>query len=136
MDVVFLIGRVLLAAIFLTSALGHITQSKGMAQYAASKGVPAAEAGVILSGVIALLAGISLVLGIWIDLGALLLVVFLVPVSLFMHPFWTEKDPQAKQNDQIHFFKNLGLLGAALTLLYVASAVADPGLTLTAPLFL
>lgn len=135
MDIVFLVGRVLLAAIFLLSAVGHFTQSKPMAQYAASKGVPAAEAGVILSGVIGLVGALSIVLGIWADLGALLLVLFLVPVSLFMHPFWKESDAQARQMEQINFLKNVGLIGGALILFYVVNQGQDIPAGITGPLF-
>lgn len=135
MDIVFLVGRVLLAAIFLLSAIGHFTQADGMAQYAEAKGVPAAKAGVIGSGVIALLAAISLIFGIWTDVGALLLVVFLIPVSLMMHAFWKVEEPQAKQGEQINFNKNLALIGAALILFYVVNQGQDIPAGLTDPLF-
>lgn len=135
MDIVFLVGRVLLAAIFLLSAIGHLTQADGMAQYAEAKGVPAAKAGVIGSGVIALLAAISLIFGIWTDVGALLLIVFLVPVSLMMHAFWKVEEPQAKQGEQINFNKNLALIGAALILFYVVNQGQDIPAGLTDPLF-
>lgn len=135
MDIVFLVGRVLLAAIFLLSAIGHFTQADGMAQYAEAKGVPAAKAGVIGSGVIALLAAISLIFGIWTDVGALLLIVFLIPVSLMMHAFWKVEEPQAKQGEQINFNKNLALIGAALILFYVVNQGQDIPAGLTDPLF-
>ncbi|WP_320668584.1 DoxX family protein [Patulibacter defluvii] len=135
MDIVFLVGRVLLAAIFLLSAIGHFTQADGMAQYAQSKGVPAAKAGVVGSGVIALLAAISLIFGIWTDLGALLLVVFLIPVSVMMHAFWKVDEPQAKQGEQINFNKNLALVGAALILFYLVNQGQDIPAGLTDPLF-
>lgn len=135
MDIVFLVGRVLLAAIFLLSAIGHFTQADGMAQYAQAKGVPAAKAGVIGSGVIALLAAISLIFGIWTDVGALLLVVFLLPVSVMMHAFWKVEEPQAKQGEQINFNKNLALIGAALILFYLVNQGQDIPAGLTDPLF-
>lgn len=136
MDIVFLIGRVLLAAIFLLSAVGHFTQTQPMAQYAASKGVPAPAAGVIVSGLIGLVGALSIVLGIWPDLGALLLIAFLVPVSLFMHPFWKETDPQARQGEQINFMKNVGLIGGALILFYVVNQTQDVAAAITSsPLF-
>lgn len=114
MEILFVIGRVLFAAIFINSGIGHLMQADGMSQYAASKGVPAAKAGVIVSGLIALVGGVLLLLGVYPDLGALLIAIFLVPVSLMMHPFWKESDPMAKQNEMIHFMKNMALLGAAL----------------------
>ncbi|GGK32281.1 DoxX family protein [Nocardia camponoti] len=135
MDIVFLIGRILLAAIFAFSALGHLTQAEGMGQYAASKGIPAAKAGVLASGVLALLGAISIIFGIWIDVGALLLVVFLAPVSLLMHTFWKETDPQLKQTEMIQFNKNLAIMGGALILFYFVNVTQSVPLGLTGPLF-
>lgn len=135
MDVVLLIGRILLAAIFLMSAVGHFKQTDGMAQYAAAKGVPQARNGVLLTGALALLGSVSVILGIWIDLGALMLVAFLIPVTFMMHAFWKESDPQARQSEQIMFHKNLGLLGGALILFWAAHVAGDLPLTITKSLF-
>ncbi len=135
MDIVFLVGRILLALIFLMSAVGHLTQSKGMAQYAASKGVPAAEAGVIVSGLVFALGGIALVLGIWVDLAALALALVLIPVTFMMHPHWKESDPQAKQGEQINFNKNLALIGAMLILFFFVNQTQDIPAGITGPLF-
>lgn len=63
MDVVFLIGRILLAFLFLGSAFGHLTQTKAMGGYAGSKGLPSAELLVRLTGVQLLLGGLSILLG-------------------------------------------------------------------------
>lgn len=46
-------------------------------------------------------------LGVWGDLGALFLVVFLIPTALYMHDFWKIEDPGEKQNRMSHFMKNL-----------------------------
>lgn len=135
MDFVFLIGRILIAVLFVMSAIGHFTAADGMAQFAASKKVPAAKLGVIGSGVIALLGGLSLILGVWIDLGALLLVLFLVPVTVMIHDFWTAVDPQIKQTEMISFNKNLALIGGALILFYLVNVTQSVPLGLTGPLF-
>ena len=135
MDVVLLIGRILLAAIFLSSAIGHFRNTDAMAGYAASKGVSQARNGVLLTGVLALLGSVSIILGIWIDLGALLLVAFLIPVTFMMHAFWTQSDPQARQSEKIMFHKNLGLLGGALILFWAAHVAGDLPLTITRSLF-
>jgi putative oxidoreductase len=134
MDVVVLVGRVLFVALFLASGFSHVAQGKTMAGYAAAKGVPAAQAAVPASGVL-LLAGASMVLlGIWADLGALLLVVFLLPTAVLMHGFWRETDPQTRQTEMIQFNKDLALAGAALMLFAFFAHVDDLGLTITGPL--
>jgi putative oxidoreductase len=136
MDVVVLIGRILFAALFVVSAVGHFTQTDAMTGYTKSKGVPAARLAVLLGGVLLALGAVSILLGLWPDLGALLLVVFLVPTALLMHPFWKETDPQAKQMEQVQFFKDTALAGASLMLFALFAHVGDDlGLVIVGPLF-
>jgi uncharacterized membrane protein YphA (DoxX/SURF4 family) len=136
MDVVILIGRILFAALFLPAAFGHIAQSGPMTEYAKTKGVPAAKAAVLLGGVLLAVGGLSVLLGVWADLGSLALVVFLVPTALLMHPFWKETDAMSKQMEQIQFSKDLALAGASLMLFgFFAISGHSVGLTLTGPAF-
>lgn len=114
MDVILVIGRILFAAIFIFSGIAHFQKADDMAAYANHKGAPGGKGGVILSGVLALVGGLSILLGVWPDLGALILIVFLIPVSYFMHAFWKESDPMAKQAENVNFMKNVALIGAAL----------------------
>lgn len=135
MDIVFLVARILVALIFLLSAVGHIVGANAMAQYAAYKGAPGGKFGVIASGVAMGIGGLMILLGFYGEIGALLIVATLIPVTFFMHAFWKETDAQAKQTEQISFNKNLGLIGGALALfLLFASQGAQVGLTLTEPL--
>jgi|SRR5215470_3504317 len=135
MDVIVLIGRILFSAIFLLSAVGHFTQRQTMAGYASAKGVPYSELAVLVSGVLLALGGLMVLLGIWADLGALLLVIFLVPTAVLMHGFWRESDAQAKQLEIIQFNKDIALAGAALMLFAFFAYTDDLGLTITGPLF-
>jgi uncharacterized membrane protein YphA (DoxX/SURF4 family) len=137
MDVVILIGRILFAALFISSGvMGHVIGAKQAIPYTKSKGVPAPALAVYGGGVLLILGGLSVLLGIWPDLGALLLVVFLVPTAVLMHSFWKETDPQTKYLEQIQFFKDLGLAGAALMLVGLFASLGDElGLVITPPLF-
>jgi putative oxidoreductase len=135
-DVVALIGRILFAALFLGSGIAHLTQTEAMAGFAASRGLPQAKVATLVTGVQIIVGGLLVLLGIWIDLGALLLAVFLVATAVLMHPFWKETDAQAKMMEQVQFQKDLGLGGAALLILALyAGYGADLGLTITGPLF-
>lgn len=136
MDFVILVGRLLFVLLFLYSAIGHFTQTSGMAAYAHSKGVPAARPAVLVSGVLMLLASISILLGIWPDLGALVLTVYLIITAFMMHGFWQETDTQTKQSEVLQFLKDLSLAGAALTLfgLFVARG-EELGLVMVRPAF-
>jgi putative oxidoreductase len=136
MDVVALIGRILFAALFLGSAFGHLTQADAMAGYAGARGVPQPKLAVLGSGVLLLVGGLLVLLGIWMDLGALVLVVFLVPTAILMHPFWKETDPMTRQNEMASFQKDIALAGAALLVLALyAGHGEDLGITITGPLF-
>ena len=71
MDFVLLVGRILFVALFLASAMGHLTQSKAMGAYAGSKGVPSPVLATQVSGVLILLGGISVLLGLFVLWGVL-----------------------------------------------------------------
>lgn len=75
-------------------------------------------------------------MGIWADLGALLLFAFLIPTAFLMHPFWKEEDAMAKVNEQTQFLKDLGLAaGALFAFILFATAGEDLGFMVIGPLF-
>jgi putative oxidoreductase len=79
---------------------------------------------VLVSGIIALLGGLSILLGYKAKLGALLIVIFLIPVTFTMHNFWTITDPAQQMMKTIQmslFMKNIALIGAALMIAYFGS---------------
>jgi uncharacterized membrane protein YphA (DoxX/SURF4 family) len=130
MDVVLLIGRILFAAIFIVGGIGHLANRKAMAGYAQSMGIPAAEPATVVSGLMILAGGVMVAAGIWGDLGAILLLAFLVPTTLLMHRFWKIDDPQMQQMDQVMFFKNVSLIGGAIVLFWAFNQLDLP-LTVT-----
>jgi uncharacterized membrane protein YphA (DoxX/SURF4 family) len=135
-DVVALIGRILFVLLFLGSGYGHLAQTAAMAGYAASKGVPAAKLATQATGVLIIVGALMILLGLWADLGALLLVVFLGPTAFLMHAFWKETDPQAKQLEMIQFQKDLALAGASLLIFaLIVQLGPDFGIAITDPLF-
>jgi putative oxidoreductase len=135
MDVIVLIGRILFAALFLGSGYAHLAMTDALAGFAQSKGVPMARLVTIVSGVMLVVGGLSVLLGVWADLGSLILVAFLVPTAILMHGFWKESDPMARQQEMTQFQKDLALGGAALMLFAFFAHVDDLGLTITGPLF-
>ena len=124
MDLAFLIGRVLFAILFIMSGIGHFKAKDAMVGYAKFKGVPLPEASVLLSGVVFLLGGLSVLLGVRADLGAGLIGLALLPTAFFMHAYWKETDPQAKQSEMVGFNKDLALAGAAFAI-YAAAKTAE-----------
>src|SRR5206468_2311978 len=131
---VVMAGRVLFVAVFLYSSVGHLTKTKMMAGYAKSKRVRLPWLATFVGGVFLLAGGLSVLLGVWADLGALLLAVFLVPTAVLMHGFWHERGG-GRTIEQTQFLKDLSLAGAALMLAGLLSYAGHGlGLTLTGPL--
>jgi putative oxidoreductase len=109
---VVVLGRLFFALIFLMAGANHF--NKQTIGYAASQGVPLAALAVPLSGALAIAGGLSILLGYRAKLGAWLIVLFLIPVTLMMHKFWTVTDPMMAQIQMIMFMKNASMLGGAL----------------------
>jgi putative oxidoreductase len=114
-----LLGRILYSGIFIMSGPNHFKAH--IIGYAASQRVPLASIAVPLSGIIALLGGLSIALGYRAKLGAWLIVLFLVPVTLMLHRFWGVSDPQVAQMQLAMFMKNVSLLGTALIIARLGS---------------
>jgi putative oxidoreductase len=110
------VGRVLFSLPFIASGLGHI-MGRGV-QQAAEHGIPAASAAVPIAGVLALVGGLSIFLGWKARIGALLLMLFLVPVTLTLHRFWGLDDAQAAMMQYAHFLKNVSIFGGTLVFAY------------------
>ncbi len=111
-------GRILFSLMFIISGMGHLTKSTDMAQYVASVGVPAPFLAVIITSIMLLLGGLSVILGYKVKAGTILLVVFLIPTSLIMHPFWGIEDPIQTQMQMGTFLRNLSMVGGALLFYY------------------
>jgi putative oxidoreductase len=73
-----------------------------------------ASIAVPLSGTLAFLGGLSVLLGYRAKLGAWLIVLFLVGVTPMMHKFWVVTDPMMYQMQFVMFMKNASMLGGAL----------------------
>jgi putative oxidoreductase len=131
MDVVGLVGRVLLVLVFLDNGWAHVSKRDQMVPFGKMIGAPMAEISVPLTGAMMLVGGALIGLGVWADLGALLLVAFLPVAGYLGHAYWKETDPMARASQKAHFWKNIALAGAALFVFYCFQQFGDQiGLTL------
>lgn len=119
MRFIVVLGRFFYSIIFILSGLGHF--SANTMAYAASEGVPMTSFLVPFSGVLAILGGLSILLGFKARYGAWLIVIFLVPITVMMHKFWAAPDPMMMAFQQAMFAKNLSMLGGALLISYFGS---------------
>ncbi len=116
--VLALIGRLMLVAIFLLSAVGQkIPKFAETAAYMGLEGVPMPK--IMLGGAIVFLivGGLSVAVGFKARIGATLLLVFLLLATYFFHDFWTEIDPMLKQEQMIQFMKNASMMGGMLIII-------------------
>ena len=117
MDTAFLIGRIIFGGYWLKAAFNHLKNLANMSEYAKAKGTPLPKLAVAGTGVLLLAAGLSILFGIYVLAGIVLLIVFLLGVSIQMHSFWKVDGAQLKQIDMINFTKNMALIGALLMFL-------------------
>ncbi|MDZ5449202.1 DoxX family protein [Labrys sp. ZIDIC5] len=103
-----LLGRILIAAIFLLSGFGKLTAPAATAGYIAAAGLPLPYLGVIIAILVELVGGILLILGYQTRLVALAMAVFSVAAAAFFH------NNLGDQNQFIHFFKNIAMAGGLL----------------------
>jgi putative oxidoreductase len=116
MKYLVLLGRILFALIFLLSSFDNFSTS-GIG-YVGSHGVPMPSVLVPFSGTIAFIGSLSIIAGYKARWGAWLIAVFLIPVTLMMHNFWTITDPAMRQTQYTMFMKNLSMLGGAFLITY------------------
>ena len=109
---VVLVGRICFSFVFVISSINHLNGTD--LAYAVQAGVPMAKFTVPLTGVLALLGGLSILLGFHARIGAWLIVIFLVGVTPIMHNYWAVKDPMMHAMQMVNFYKNLSMLGGAL----------------------
>jgi putative oxidoreductase len=134
---VFLAGRILFATFFVAvSGVGHIKRSSMMTGYAKTTGFPLPILAGTPAGLWLIAGGVSVAAGLWGDLGALMLGLFVVLAGIGFHRFWSIEDPAQRSTQRQAFWRNVALLGASLTLFAVFSSFgARLPLTVTKPLF-
>jgi putative oxidoreductase len=108
------LGRVLLSAIFLMSGFHKITDFQGTVETMQKMGLTQMTTALAVGAIVfEVVGGLSLLLGYRTRLGAVMLVLFLIPTTLTFHAFWAVPAEQ-QQMQMIHFLKNLAILGGLL----------------------
>jgi putative oxidoreductase len=117
-----LLGRILIALIFLLSGVGKVTGFAGTAGYMASKGMPMVDLLLVITIVIELGGALLIIVGFKARLAALAMFVWMIPVTFIFHNFWAVPADQA-MIQQIMFMKNLSIMGG---MLYIAAFGPGP----------
>lgn len=108
-----LIGRILLALMFVPAGYAKIGGFSGTVGYAASMGMPMPTVGVAIGLAIELLGGLALLAGWCTRWAALALAVFTLVASFIFHTYWSVPEAQAA-TQQLMFYKNLAITGGLL----------------------
>ncbi|MBS0512810.1 MAG: DoxX family protein [Proteobacteria bacterium] len=107
------VGRILLALMFVLAGIGKLTNSGGTAAYMGSAGLPALPALAVLVGLIELLGGLAIATGFMARWAALALAAFTLVASFIFHRYWSlPADQQMMQ--QLLFLKNMAVAGGML----------------------
>lgn len=110
-----LVGRLLLAMLFLPAGIAKIGGYAGTVGYIASKGLPLPEVGAAIAIVVEVGGGLALIAGFGTRFAALGLALFTLAASVVFHNYWAlPADQQMVQ--QLMFFKNIAVVGGLLTL--------------------
>ncbi len=117
-----LIGRILIALIFLLSGYGKLTGFDGTVAYIASKSIPMPQFAAVGAIIVEVCGGVMMVIGWRARLAAAALFLFTALAALLFHNFWAVPADQA-QNQMIHFMKNIAMMGG---LLYVVVHGSGP----------
>ncbi len=114
-----LVARTFLAIIFLYAGTNKIMNFAGTQEQIANAGLPLAFLVTVFTILFQILGGLALIIGFQARIGALLLVLFLVPATLVFH------NPIADPSQMTQFMKNLAILGGLfMVLTYGSGAVS------------
>jgi putative oxidoreductase len=116
MNAIFeLIGRVLIAALYLPAGLSKLTGFEGTVGYIGSVGLPLPAAGAVLAILVEILGAVALIVGFKTRIAATVLAVFTLVATVIFHAFWSAAPDQAFVQ-QLMFFKNIAVIGGLLLL--------------------
>jgi putative oxidoreductase len=110
-----LIGRFLIAAIFLTSGIAKLTDTPATVAHMVKIGIPYADTLALVAGAAEVLGAISLVLGLLTRAGAFGLILFMIPTTLIFHAFWNYQG-EAHMQQMVNFMKNVAIIGGLAAL--------------------
>lgn len=110
-----LVGRLLLAMLFLPAGIGKLAGFAGTVGYIASVGLPMPSMAAAIALTIEIGGSVALITGFGTRIAALILAVFTLVASFFFHAYWAVPADQQLVT-QLLFMKNIAVVGGLLTL--------------------
>ena len=135
--VVVLIGRLVFAYYFgVVAGIGHFKKDQMMRGYAQQAGFPVPAVAGWVAGLWLIVGAVSVGLGVWPDVGSLMIGAFVIPATLFFHRFWSFEDEAQRTVQASAFYRNLVIFGASLVFFGTFVTLgSELRFTITAPLF-
>jgi putative oxidoreductase len=119
-DVILLLGRVALGAIFVKSGLQKLLALSAFAASLASRGVPQSSVWAAIGATVEFVGGILIVTGLRTREASLLMILFVIVATGISHRYWEFADA-ARRLQESQFFKNLSIIGGFLLLFAAGS---------------
>jgi putative oxidoreductase len=133
---ILLVGRALFMGLFLNSAIFHLAKGEMATGFATHVRFPVPFLAAWPSGLWLTAGSLSIFLGLWADVGALMLAIFVTLAAAWFHRFWEIEDPEQRQTQRQNFWRNVTLAGACLVIFaFFTTFGHDLPVTLTDPLF-
>ena len=110
-----LVGRLLIAAIFLMSGIAKLTDTPGTVAHMVNMGIPYADTLAVVAGVAEIAGAAALVLGLLTRVGAFGLLLYMIPTTVIFHAFWNYEGAE-RLPQMVNFMKNLAIIGGLSTL--------------------
>jgi len=113
--IVPLLGRILLSSVFILAGIGKIGGFSGEEMFLASKHFPLPAVALGIAMIIELVGGLAILVGLYTRFTAWIVFLYLIPTTFLFHNFWA-MEGAARQDNIIHFEKNLAIMGGLLIL--------------------
>ena len=120
-QVVFLVGRILAALMYLLFGINHFIRLPAMIDYARSRRVVLPVVSVPLTGLALIIGALSIGLGYRPQVGVIIVAVFLALSAFMVHRPLAGGDAQTRQQEMFNFMRNMALAGSTLMLLAIPS---------------
>ena len=114
-DTLALVGRILIAYLFIPAGIGKLMGFAGTVGYITSVGLPLPQVGAAIAVIVELGLGIALLLGYKTRIVAIVMALFTIAAAVFFHKYWSAPDAM-KMMQQINFNKNIAIAGGLLAL--------------------
>lgn len=121
---ILLAGRIVFSFFFVFAGYRHVVGGAPFVQHARAVGFPLPFLGAWPSGLWLVLGGLSVAVGVWPDIGVLMIAAFLVPAAIWFHAFWKAPEEQQMMHMQM-FFRNVTFIGACIALFAFFAAVDE-----------